>query len=119
MTMKRAQHLTGYEIGAFRANSERGRSSSLGLTVLAEARHVTERLALKALIKAIYRLHCGYPIQLLFATTLHRSNQSLCASLFRERSSAKRARTPMDKRSRLAGSGASTSMSSRLSVKES
>ena len=60
MTRKRAEVLTGYEIRTLARPSGR---FQLGAFVedqlIAEATHWTEHLALKALVEAVYRLHCG------------------------------------------------------------
>ena len=60
MTRKRAELLTGYEVGTLAGGVRRVRVGAFtGEELIAEASHVTERLALKMLVDSVYRLHCS------------------------------------------------------------
>lgn len=60
MTKKRAEFLTGYEIRTIvRAAMRCTVAAFEGEQIVLERSAITEHLALKALVEAVYRLHCG------------------------------------------------------------
>jgi hypothetical protein len=60
MTKRRAERLTGYEVRRLHDRDRTGRvayGAFLGEELIAEGAHFTDELALKVLVREVYRLH--------------------------------------------------------------